>query len=273
MDQVKSAADSTADERDPGMPWTNGNPSLHYQISGEGPPLIFLHEIGGSSYSWESTATRLATAMRKIRYDQRNAGLSERSAAPFDLYDQIADLEQIVAAMDAHSPVVLATIAASATIAAGYALKHPSRVSALIFAAPAFGLNPEQRAPTQARAEATAKAGMRSIIDTAMERMYPPSLRRADFETYRARFLAADPVGFASATIAFADAQVPLGELKVPTLLLAGAHDIRPIEAIEQARQDIPGARMIVIEEAGHVLPHQAPDEAAAAIDSFLHSL
>jgi 3-oxoadipate enol-lactonase len=254
------------------MPWTNGNPNLHYQTSGEGPALILLHEIGGSTHSWESTASRLTVPMRKVRYDQRNAGLSERTSGPFGLEDQIADLEQVVGATSGNGPVVLASIAASATIAAGYALKYRSRVAALICAAPAFSVRADQRTQTQARAEATAKAGMRSIIEPAMERMYPPSLRGAEFEAYRARFLASDPIGFASATIAFSDARISLDALQVPTLLLAGAHDIRPIETIEQARQEIPGARMIVIEKAGHVLPHQAPDETAAAIDGFLRT-
>lgn len=252
------------------MPWTPGNPSLNYDVCGAGPPIILLHEIGGSSMSWTRAAALLAGDFTVVRYDQRGAGLSERTIHDYGLSEQIDDLEQVVEALAPDTPISLATIAASATIAAGYALRYPERIAALIFCAPALGLPPEQHAATSARAEAAAQNGIRSMIDTAMERMYPPDLRHDDFDDYRAHFLAQDPLTYAQATKAFANANVAVEYITTPCLFLAGRHDIRSPDAVALQQSLIRGSQLKIIEGAGHVLPHQAPQEAAAAIDRFV---
>lgn len=252
------------------MPWTSGNPCLSYEVAGVGPPLVLLHEIGGSSFSWGPAAALLATDFTVVRYDQRGAGLSERAAGAFTLSDQVTDLEQIVAALSLSGSVRFATIAASAAIAAAYALRHPERVAGLVLCAPALGLPPEQRPATQARAQAVAQNGIRSMVDMAMERMYPPALRHAGFDAYRARFLAQDPLSYARATEAFVTAEIAYPQLAAPCLFLAGGQDIRSPAAVAQMQATVRGAQLGLIADGGHILPYQAPQQTAAAIRAFL---
>jgi pimeloyl-ACP methyl ester carboxylesterase len=61
----------------------------------------------------------------------------------------------------------------------------------------------------------------------------------------------------------------------VPTLILAGEQDKQ--DSLEQHRREvlarIPGAKMIVIQNCGHLMPIDQPDQLADAIRSFVFAL
>lgn len=66
------------------------------------------------------------------------------------------------------------------------------------------------------------------------------------------------------------DLRSKLGDVRVPTLVLAGQDDvITPLAQSEELRERIPGAKLTVIPEAGHWLPLEKPQEACDAIGAF----
>ncbi|MCS6924331.1 MAG: alpha/beta hydrolase, partial [Candidatus Binatia bacterium] len=66
------------------------------------------------------------------------------------------------------------------------------------------------------------------------------------------------------------DLRDKLGDVRVPTLVLAGQDDvITPLAQSEELRDRIPGAKLTVIPEAGHWLPLEKPQEACDAIRAF----
>ena len=65
------------------MPWLDANGiSIHYQLAGEGPSLVLLHEMGGTLDSWDGLFSALGQRFRVLRYDQRGSGLSEKVRQP-----------------------------------------------------------------------------------------------------------------------------------------------------------------------------------------------
>jgi pimeloyl-ACP methyl ester carboxylesterase len=67
------------------------------------------------------------------------------------------------------------------------------------------------------------------------------------------------------------DLTTKLGEIRKPTLVLTGQDDTAtPVAQSEQLRDRIPGAKLIVVLDAGHWLPIEKPQEACDAILSFL---
>ena len=54
--------------------------SLRYDVQGSGPPLVLIHEMGGTMESWELVVPLLTAKRRVIRYDTRGAGFSENPA-------------------------------------------------------------------------------------------------------------------------------------------------------------------------------------------------
>ena len=60
---------------------------LWYDETGEGPPLVLLHEGIVDSRIWERVLPLLAERHRVIRYDQRGFGRSPRPDGPYSLVD------------------------------------------------------------------------------------------------------------------------------------------------------------------------------------------
>ena len=62
------------------------------------------------------------------------------------------------------------------------------------------------------------------------------------------------------------------GDIHLPTLLIAGAiDDIAPLRGQLELEQLLPNARLVVVQDVGHLIHREAPKEAAEAIRSFLN--
>ncbi|MFT3866659.1 MAG: alpha/beta hydrolase [Solirubrobacterales bacterium] len=253
------------------MPFTETSPSLHWQSWGEtGPMVALVHEIGGSIASWEPVASLLADEFRLLALDQRGAGLSEKPRGRLDLEDQVDDLEAVLAAAGEAGPLHLAGAAAGAAIVAGYALRHPDRVTSLALCVPAVESDPRQAAAAGERAALVRREGMRGLADSAFAAIYPERIRDGRFADYRGRWLAWDPESYALLGEALARVRLPLEELRAPCLLLAGELDpARPPAAVAELAERFADARFECVPDTSHVVPYQAPEDVARRLRSF----
>jgi 3-oxoadipate enol-lactonase len=248
--------------------------ALRYALTGRGTKtVVLLHELGGSLESFDDLALLPGDGLRVLRYDQCGAGLSEKPRAPFSFDRHVDDLGKLLAALDIDTPVHLAGVAAGAALAVSFALKHPELVDALALCAPALNVDKERVRYLSERSGLVMREGMRSVVDDTLDRSYPPIVRRdeAAYLTYRGRFLANDPVGYAHNNMAFAKVDLldRLGELRHPCLVLAGAHDLlRPQDKVSAIGRTIPRAEYAVI-DSGHLMAVQAPGEMARQLLDF----
>jgi len=64
------------------VPWTDANGiSIHFELAGNGPSVVLLHEMGGTLDSWDEIAPALSKRFRVLRYDQRGSGRTEKVRA------------------------------------------------------------------------------------------------------------------------------------------------------------------------------------------------
>src|SRR3569623_1084617 len=86
--------------------------------------------------------------------------------------------------------------------------------------------------------------------------------RAASAETYRQQ---------TRMTLDRADSQPRLSQIKVPTLILCGAHDRTCPPAMSIAMADaIPHARRVIVPGVGHYLPLERPDVVANELAAWL---
>lgn len=112
--------------------------SLAYRISGDAGPTL-LHVPGAiSNLALEEMSPtslryfeRMSRFCRAVRFDKRATGLSDRSAAPPTLTQQVPDVEAVRQAAGAEQ-LALSGLSQGAAVAILYALKFPERVSHLI---------------------------------------------------------------------------------------------------------------------------------------------
>ena len=100
---------------------------------------------------------------------------------------------------------------------------------------------------------------MRGVLGITLDKSYPPELTDQEtYETYRGRYLASDPVGFAHANRMLARTNVAslLPAINVPTMVVGGpaGHACARSPARQEIAGKIPNARFEAI-DAGHFMP------------------
>jgi 3-oxoadipate enol-lactonase len=256
------------------VPWMEANgTSIHYQLAGEGPSLVLLHEMGGTLDSWDALYPALSRSFRVLRYDQRGSGLSEKVRQPITTELLVADLEAVLQGAALAPPYHVVTVAAATMQALLYMTRHPEAIASFVFCNPFTGADPSRVAALDERASLAEREGMRAAIPVTLDKSWPPDIGdHAPYAAYRGRYLAHDPVCFAAMNRAIARPNVThLGkEVRCPTMVVAGRFDqVRPPAASEQFAQTIPGARFELI-DAVHMMPAQAPGPLLALIQDFL---
>jgi 3-oxoadipate enol-lactonase len=255
------------------VPWIEANGiSIHYQLAGDGPSVVLLHEMGGTLDSWDGIFPTLTRRWRVLRYDQRGSGLTEKVRA-ISTETLVADLAAMLEATALPPPYHFVTVAAATMQALLYMTSHPERVASFVFCNPFTGADPSRVAALNERAGLAEREGLRAALATTLANSWPAEIGEPGaYAAYRARYLAHDPVCFGALNRSIASPNVThLGkEVRKPTMVVAGKFDkVRPAAASEQFAKTIPGSRFELI-DAVHMMPAQAPAALLALLEDFL---
>jgi 3-oxoadipate enol-lactonase len=265
------------------MPYTDtGRISLFHETSGAGgPPLLLIHELGGSSESWWRFLPLAARTRRTVAVDLRGAGRSEKPPGAFELADQADDLAASIGAafgpgpvdVIGPGPVDVIGSALGALVAALLAIRHPDAVRRLVLCAVAPEMAGRTADYVSVRAERVRRVGMRDMADTSLLNAFPSPHEDAR-AAYRSIYLANDPAAYAEMSLALARLRLTpadWGAIRRPALVLSGAHDfIWPPDEGRRVAALIPGARFDVLPNAGHFPHMQTPEDLHRRVMDFL---
>jgi 3-oxoadipate enol-lactonase len=256
------------------VPWMDANGiSIHFELAGDGPSVVLLHEMGGTLDSWGGIYAALSQHFRTLRYDQRGSGLSEKVRQPITTELLVDDLEAVLQESALDPPYHFVTVAAATMQALIYMTRHPERIASFVFCNPFTGADASRVAALEERAGLAEREGMRKAVAVTLDKSWPADIgERAAYAAYRGRYLAHDPVCFAAMNRAIARPNVAhlAKDIARPTMVVAGRFDqVRPPAASEQFARTIPGARFELI-DAVHMMPAQAPAALLALLQDFL---
>ena len=230
---------------------------------GSGPPVVLLHPGIGDSTIWDGVVPALVDGYRVIRYDVRGYG---RSPAATTTYTLVADL---VAVLDHFGlrRVCLVGCSMGGGTAVDLALADPDRVAAMVLVCPGISGYPWPDEPElDAEFEAALHAGDLDALAELGLRVWAAA-GADDAARAQLRSGARAWVNEEEFQQPGPDAFERLGEISVPTVLIVGDLDRRPlIESNEQAAQRIPGARLVRLPGVDHLPPLRRPDLVAETI-------
>lgn len=249
--------------------------TLAYEVTGEGTPIVFVHEFAGDMRSWEPQVQRFARSYRTVTFNARGY---PPSAVPESVssYSQAHAVADILAVMDAagidQAHLVGLSMGGFATLHFG--LQHPERVLSLCIAGCGYGAEPDQR--EKFRAEA------RVIADELLAHGMPAFAEKYAYGPARVQFLRSNPKGFEqfkrhlSEHSALGSANTQLGvqrerpslydlkdrlsNLTIPTLIVNGDEDWGCAMPGLMLKKTIPSAALAVIPNCGHTMNLEATD-------------
>jgi pimeloyl-ACP methyl ester carboxylesterase len=245
---------------------------IAWREAGEGPLVVFLGGLGTTRTGFDPQLVALSDRYRCVCWDPPGFGLSPGPAGglsfPF-LADAVVGLIDTLGAADAH----VAGLSMGGQIALHTALRHPDRVRslALLDTSPAFGLNGTDPEEWKALRLAGLDAGETptSFAEPVLRSIMAPDVSDGAVAAAVASMQRISAEGFRAAVelLPSHDVQARLGEIRTPTLVLVGDQDVEtPLSYAEAIAVGIPGARLRIISDCGHISNLEAPEAVNAAL-------
>jgi pimeloyl-ACP methyl ester carboxylesterase len=264
-----------------GIARINGE-SLHYEVAGEGAPLVLIHGWSLNLRMWDRQASELSRRFRVIRYDRRGFG---RSSGNEDITWDAADLNALLDHLGATKVHILG-MSQGARVALQFARRYPDRVSSLVLHGPpapdGFGL--PWSGADRTRFDEWATIARENGLDAfrrawaahpLMEIPAGHSEARARLTellaAYRgSRFLSPTPPSGPGGSLTMDE----LPRIVVPTLIVVGDSEVPFLQIVAHAlAYYIPTARLAVVSGGGHMVNLIEPDRYNATILAFLRGV
>lgn len=252
---------------------TINNARLWYDVMGEGEPLLMHHGYTACRDNWMPVAQRLRDRYQVILMECRGAGDSEDTDAGYNLEQYASDA---LGLMDHLGVDKFSFAGHSMGGGVGYLLGtgHAERLEKLILMAPipSGGTPGPNREMIQKRLEARKNNDRDAFMKEMVAMRFRPDVQTdAWFESRVNQLMRVSEghiVGGAESMAAL-DVEDRLAELRVPTLMLAGAID-GLLHANLKDFMGLPNASLHVFSRAGHDVAIHEPDGVAKAVAAFM---
>ncbi|WP_433607201.1 alpha/beta fold hydrolase [Prescottella agglutinans] len=225
-----------------------GGARLHYEVSGEGEPLVLLHGNSENLGYFAAQVPAFAERYRVIALDTRAHGESTRGDGPLDFARLADDVCAVLDALDVDSAHVLGYSDGGNT-ALTLALRRPERVRSLIVNGANLdpgGLGWGFRIPVTLAWLVGAPA---ALVSEALA-------RKRELLGLMVLHPRIPPAGLAAIT--------------VPTVVVVGERDPIPRRHTELIARSVPGAELTIVPDAGHACAAERPDVFNAVVLDFL---
>jgi 3-oxoadipate enol-lactonase len=248
--------------------------NLYYEVSGQGPPLLFLHGLGSCSQDWEFQVAEFSKNYQVITVDLRGHGRSAKPPGPYGMEMLAADVAGLLQALRVESAHVVG-LSLGGGIAFQMALSFPSLVKSLVVvnSAPDAKLRTfQQRLMVGTRVAMVRLLGFRRVGEALSKKLFPGRDLAGVRATFIERYVRNDRDGYLAAVRAFVGWSVisQIRNIVCPTLIIASDKDYTPVAIKEAYVAKIPGAKLVVVPDSRHALPVEKPQIFNAVLRSFL---
>jgi len=254
---------------------------VHYRDEGTGPVLLCLHGIQSSLHTWDGWTKVMKNKYRIIRIDLPGWGFTGPSNFGYNEDKTVAFLKKFIDTLRIKK-LYLAGNSYGGFLSWNFAAKYPTVVKKLILIdaggypckAPtpvillttpvirdfATFITPKFIVADYARSAFGTKSRVtQETIDRYYDLMMYDGNRKESvkFMQEARRQLETEPVGIST--------------IKVPTLIMWGKEDVWiPLSVMERFKKDLPHARIIVYDGAGHIPMEEIPEITAKDAIRFL---
>jgi len=243
---------------------------IYYESQGEGYPVLFTHGYSATAQMWQPQLEPMSSRYRFITWDMRGHGRTDSPDA-LDAYSEAATVADMLAILDAEraDQAVIGGLSLGGYMTLAFWHAHPERCRALVLC----DTGPGYRNPT-AREQWNETAEQRAV---AFETRGFDALGRSP-EVAQTAGGHRTPQGLANAARGMLkqfDARIIEGlpNITVPVLIIVGENDRPYLAGTDYMAARIPGARKLVIANAGHSSNIDQPAAFNEALLGFLNEV
>jgi pimeloyl-ACP methyl ester carboxylesterase len=254
--------------------------TLNYEVQGEGEPLLLIPYLSADHACYAFQLPSYTEHFSCIALDLPGTGESDKPAGPYstEVYaDQVAAFLGAIGVEQAH----VAGVSLGAAVGMHLAARHPGCVRSLSLHS-AWDAS-DRYLETVVELWRTLAPTRPSVADVVIEAIFPlcftPEMyvSRPDFVDTLSQFVRSRPAQPLDAFLAQTeaalthDAASALGDIRVPTLITVGAHDlICSPRFAERIHSRIGGSELVMFDQLSHAALHEDPETFNRATLEFL---
>ena len=250
--------------------------TLHFDVRGPqgAPPVVFSNSLGTTRQMWNAQIAAMAGRFRCLSYDTRGHGLSPVVTTPFAIADLADDLAGLIEHVFGKTPVHVVGLSLGGMTGMSLAIRRPDLLASLTpmatFAKTAAPASWTERAAT------VRAGGVEAIGELILGRWFTPDFAAAKPEVFgqaRSMMLSTPREGYAACCDAIRDLDLMAGlaSVSAPTMVFSGADDpASPPGLQDDIRAAIPGAGLVRLSPAAHIMNMEQPEQVSALLTAWL---
>lgn len=259
------------------MPTIRANEiDLYYELHGreDAPPLVLSNGVLMSTASWGLQTPELAKHFRLLLYDCRGMWRSEHPAGPYTMELHADDLAALLDALEIPNAHI-GGISYGAELSMVFAMKYPQRVRSLILSSTVSFSDPVLEGLIGSWIAAARVKDPTLLYQVSYPLNFSAayiSRNKTAVEAAASRYNMLDMDAVLELLLCFARLNITadLYRISAPTFIMVGEKDIlKPRPYAEIIAGAIPGARLVVVPDAGHALCLEQPEIFNALVTGF----
>jgi proline-specific peptidase len=253
---------------------------IHYEIEGQGAPLIILHGMGNNSQSWKKQLKSLSKQFTVIAWDAPGYGKSSDPKVELKEFKQFADvLKRIIQKLNYESVSLLGHSMGSA-IALDFCYRFPEMVDALIISDATRGAaalsKEENERRLKNRLNNIETIEPKELAKLRVKELLSPQPDPVIKKEAERIYSQIRPMGFRSVAYSLfhLDQMDILSSIAVPTLVICGEFDrVTPVSESQIFHEAIKGSKFVTIPGTGHLCYQEDPNRFNGIVLDFLISV
>jgi aminoacrylate hydrolase len=247
--------------------------TLAYGVHGAGPPLLLVPGLGGMASAWAAVLPALARRFTVILHDHRGTGISSRCDRPYSIASIAADVLALMDHLDLPSAALVGHSTGGA-VGQHLALHTPERLTRLVLSATWARSCAYMRRLFALRLLVLDRLGVAAYQELGELVLFPPWWIASQPETpprADATPLEIEIIRRRIGAIMAHDTQDDLARIAVPVQVITALDDaVVPAAHSDGLAHDIPGARLALLGDGGHLIARTCPQAYLAQVEPFL---